>query len=141
MAPCRHPTHGTTRPGRLFSFPSYSQDTLQQTQPCPEPQHNSARGAVSPRLSPHETPLLPPRHFSHVRLFATPWTIAYQAPLPMGFPRQEYWSGLSCPPLGDLPDPGIEHASLTSPALAGEFFTTSAIWEAPRRHWSSSNYW
>jgi len=45
----------------------------------------------------------------------------------MGFSRQEYWSGLPCPPLGDLPDPGIEPLSLMSPALAGGFFTTS--WE------------
>ena len=44
--------------------------------------------------------------------------------------EQEYWSGLSCLPPGDLPDPGIEPTSLTSPALAGGFFTTSAIWEA-----------
>jgi len=44
----------------------------------------------------------------------------------MGFSRQEYWSGLPCPPLGDLPDPGIEFASLMSPALAGRFFTISA---------------
>ena len=48
----------------------------------------------------------------------------------MGFSRQEYWSGLSCPSPGDLPDPGIETASLVSPALAGDFFTTSATWEA-----------
>ena len=48
----------------------------------------------------------------------------------MGFSRQEYWSGLPCPPSGDLPDPGIKPASLTSPALAGESFATSATWEA-----------
>ena len=49
----------------------------------------------------------------------------------MGFSRQEYWSGLPCPPPGDLPDPGIEPVCLTSPALAGRFFTTSATyWEA-----------
>ena len=47
-------------------------------------------------------------HFSHVQLFATPWTVAHQAPLSIGFSRQEYWSGLSCPLPGDLPDPGIE---------------------------------
>ena len=47
----------------------------------------------------------------------------------MGFSRQEYWSGLLCPPPGDLPDPGIECVSLMSPALAGGFFTTSATWE------------
>ena len=54
--------------------------------------------------------------FSHVRRFATPWTIAHQAPLSMGFSRQEYWSGLPCPPLGDLPDSGIKHASPVAPA-------------------------
>ena len=67
--------------------------------------------------------------FSHVWLFATPWTVARQA-LSMGFSRQEYWSGLPCPPPGDLPDPGIKPASLMSPSLAGEFFTTSTTWEA-----------
>ena len=61
----------------------------------------------------------------------TPWTVACQAPLSVGFSRQEYWSGLPCPSPGDLPDPGIELVSLVSPALAGGFFTTSAIWEAP----------
>ena len=59
--------------------------------------------------------------FRHVQLFVTLWTIASQAPLSMGFSRQEYWSGLPCPPPGDLPDPGIEPAS---PALAGGFFTS-----------------
>ena len=72
-------------------------------------------------------------HFSRVQLCATPWTVARQAPLSMGFSRQEYWSGLPCPPPGDLPNPGIEPVSLTSPALAGRFFTTSATWEAPER--------
>ena len=52
---------------------------------------------------------------------ATPWTVACRAPLSMVFPRQEYWSQLSFPSPGDLPDPGIEPMS---PALAGEFFTT-----------------
>ena len=68
--------------------------------------------------------------FSRVRLFATPWTIGRQAPLSMGFSRQENWSGLPCPPLGDHLSPGIEPTSLMSPALAGMFFTTSATWEA-----------
>ena len=57
-------------------------------------------------------------HFSHVQVFATLWTVAHQAPLSMGFSRQEYWSGLSCPPPGDLPDPGIKPQSLMCPALA-----------------------
>ena len=52
--------------------------------------------------------------------------------LSMGFSRQESWSGLPCPPPGDLPHPGIEPTSLSSPALAGGFFTTSATWEAHR---------
>ena len=67
---------------------------------------------------------------SHVRLFETPWTVAHQAPVSMGFPRQEYWRGLPCPPPWDLPDPGIAAAS---PALAGGFFTTSATREARSR--------
>ena len=82
---------------------------------------------------------------------ATLWTVTCQAPLSMGFSRQEYWSGLLCPtpgdPPGDLPNPGIEHTSLTSPALAGVrgvrcyhlgsphalaggFFTTSTTWDS-----------
>ena len=63
--------------------------------------------------------------FSRVRLFVTPWTVARQAPLSMGFSRQECWSGLPCSPPGHLPDPGIEPSSLMSPAMAGRFFTTS----------------
>ena len=51
------------------------------------------------------------------------WTVAHQPPLSMGFSRQEYWSGLLFPSLGNLPDPGIKLRSLTSPALAGGFFT------------------
>ena len=52
-------------------------------------------------------------HFSHVQLLAAPWTVAHQAPLSMGFFRQEYWSGSPCPPPGDLPDPGIKPGSTT----------------------------
>ena len=64
---------------------------------------------------------------------ATPWTVACQAPLSMGFSKQEYWDGFPFPSPGDLPNPGIEPVSLTSPALAlaGRFFTTSTTWEAP----------
>ena len=68
--------------------------------------------------------------FSCVQLFVTLWTVDHQAPLPMVFSRQEYWIGLPCPPPGDLPDPGIKPLCLTSPALAGGFFTTNATWEA-----------
>ena len=54
------------------------------------------------------------------------WTVVHQAPLSMGFSKQEYWSGLPCPPPGDLPDPGIKLASLMPLALPGGLFTTSA---------------
>ena len=60
--------------------------------------------------------------FSRVRLFATLWTVARQPPLSMAFSRQAYWSGYACPSPGDLPHPGIEPASLTSPAFTGGFF-------------------
>jgi len=70
--------------------------------------------------------------FGCVQLFVTPWTVAHQAPLFMEFSRQEYWRELSFPPPGGSPDPGIKLVvSLTTPALAGGFFTTSATWEAP----------
>ena len=71
---------------------------------------------------------------SRVRLFVTPWAVAQQAPLSMGFSRQEYWSELPFPPPGDVPDPGIEPMY---PALAGRFFTTVPpgkpnLWKSPK---------
>ena len=68
--------------------------------------------------------------FSHVHLFPTLWAVAHQFPLPMGFSRQEHWSGLPCPPPAYHPDQGTEPTSLMSPALADGFFTASATWEA-----------
>ena len=62
--------------------------------------------------------------FSHVQLFVTLWTVARKAPLSLGFPRQEYCSGLPFPSPRDLPNPGTESAFSASPALAGKFFTT-----------------
>ena len=67
--------------------------------------------------------------FSRVWLFTTLWPVARLTPLSMGFSRQECWSGLLCPPSGDLPHPEIEPASLTSPALASSFFSISATRE------------
>ena len=61
------------------------------------------------------------KSFSGVRLFDTPWTVAHQAPLSMGFSRQEYWSGLPFPSPGDLPDPGIEPGS---PSLEADALTS-----------------
>ena len=63
--------------------------------------------------------------FSSVHLISSLWTIARQAPLFMGFPRQEYQSGLLFTTPGELADPGIKSVSLASPALAGRFFTTA----------------
>ena len=62
---------------------------------------------------------------SVVQLFVTFWTVAHQAPLSMEFSKQEYWNGLPFPTPGDLPDLGIQPASLVSPPLAGGFFTTT----------------
>ena len=67
--------------------------------------------------------------FNHVQLFATPWTVALQAPLSVGFSRQEYWSRLPFPPRGDLPDPGIEPSSPKSPALQVD--------SLPLSHWGT----
>ena len=61
---------------------------------------------------------------SRVRPFATPWTVAHQAPLSMELSRQEYWSGLPLPSPWDLPDPGVKPESPASPAFEGCFFTT-----------------
>ena len=67
--------------------------------------------------------------FSCVQLFVILRTVAHQAPLTVGFSRQEYWSRLPCPPPGDLPNPGTEPLSVMSPALAGGLFITNTTWE------------
>ena len=63
-------------------------------------------------------------------IVCNPWTVAHQAPLSMDFSRQGYWGRLPFPMLGDLPNPGLEPASLVSPALTGRFFTNWTTWEA-----------
>ena len=73
-------------------------------------------------------------YFSSVWFFVTLWIIDCQAPLSMRFSRKEYWSRLSCPPPGDLSNPGLEPMSLISPSLVGVFLTAGATWEA---HWPS----
>ena len=70
-----------------------------------------------------------------LQLFATPRTVAHQALLSMGVSRQEYWTGLPCPSPGNLPNPGIEPASLTSSVLADRFFTT----RAPGKHFCNNS--
>ena len=69
-------------------------------------------------------------HFNRVQLFATSWTVAHQAPLSLGFSRQEYWSGLPHPPLGDLPNPGMEPTSPKAPALQADSLPLS-YWGSP----------
>ena len=68
---------------------------------------------------------------AYIQLFATPWTVARQAPLSMELSWQEYWSGFSFPPPGDLPDLGIEPTSPASPVLAGGFFTAEPPGKPP----------
>ena len=72
--------------------------------------------------------------FSHVQLFLTLWPVAHQAPVPMGFSRQDYWCGFPCSPPGDLPYPEVKLESLMSPALEGRFSTTSTTWETPNSY-------
>ena len=89
--------------------------------------------------------------FSCVRLFLTPWTIAHQSLLSMGFSRQEYWSGLPCPSPDNRPDPGREHTTLASPALqAVSLPTWEALGNANQNHgeipyhnhiWFDDNKW
>ena len=75
--------------------------------------------------------------FSHVQLFATPWTLVCQALLSLGFPRQEYWSRLPFPSPGDLPAQGREPESLSSPTLAGKFFNTESPGKPVKLTWST----
>ena len=103
--------------------------------PCPrDPGQCSVGLGQLPFLHPGapDTSHLHAYTLSCVQLFVTLWTVACQTPLSMGFSRQEYCSRLPFSPPGDLPNPGIELASLASLALACGFFTASASWEAPR---------
>ena len=77
---------------------------------------------------------------SHALLFVIPWTVTCQAPLSMGFSRQEYWSRLPFPSAEDLPYRGTEPVSLASPSLAGRFFTTSAAWKTPANQSRTSQF-
>ena len=91
-----------------------------------EENQNSGRELVFKIVSPeksHNLHAAAKCMLSHVRLFVTSWTVARQAPLSMGFSRQEHWNGLPFPPLGDFPDPEIGTESPVSPALAGGLFT------------------
>ena len=78
---------------------------------------------------------------SHAHLFTTLWTVAHQAPLSMGFPRQEYWNGLPFPSLGEIPDPGIKLAYPASPTSTSRFFTTDPSGESKSTVVIVTNYW
>ena len=119
--PCPSPTpgvHSNSRPLSRWCHPAISSSVVPFSS-CPQSLPASESFPMSQLC------------FSSVQFFVTLWTIAVQAPLFMRFSRQEYWRELPCPPSEDLPDPGIELTSLTSPALAGGFLTTSTTWEAP----------
>ena len=72
-------------------------------------------------------------HFSCVLFFVTPWSVALQAPLSVGFSKQEYWSRLPFSSPGDLPNPEVQLTSLRTIALPGRFFTTTTTWETPKK--------
>ena len=111
------PDTGPTSPGLLLGRQIHPFGTAAESLTQPTGQ---ARGAI---LGCEDFLVVAVVHFlSGVRLFATPWTAAQQAPLSMEFSRQEYWSGSPFPSPGDLPDPQMEPGS---PALAGGFFTTA----------------
>ena len=124
--------------GSSVSFP-WSRTGLASLlcQPPGDPHRHTGFDALTSGLSGSPSSVLSTGHscmlscFSRVPFYVTPLTSAPQAPLSLGFFRQEHWSGLPWSPPGDLPDPGIELESLLSSALAGRFLTTSATWEAP----------
>ena len=89
-------------------------DAIQPSHPLSSPSHSWLERLLTP-------------YTTMLSLFAIPWTVARQAPLSMGFSRQGYWNGLPFPPPGNLPNPGIEPMSLTSPASAGGFLTNSTM--------------
>ena len=99
--------------------------------------HHSLTGSLLFLLSLPQLHLGASFEWTFVRLFVTPRTVAHQSPISMRFSRQEHWSGLLSPSPGDLPNPGIELTSFTSPALAGRFFTTSTTlgWRKRKECW------
>ena len=111
----------------LLGNPELQEGGTFQTAPFPRSgtRWQESEVATRGRPRPAESILLSP--FSRVNS-VRPHSLQLQAPLSVGFCRQEYWSGLPFPSPGDLPYPGIEPVSLTSPALAGRFFTTTHTW-------------
>ena len=111
-------SEGWTQAGILLAILWGSGPLVSRQMPCPQ----ASRVLTCVLLS----------CLSHIRVVATAWTVAHQAPLSMRFSSQDYWTGLPCPPPGDLPHPGIEPMSLISPALSSSLFPTSTTWKARR---------
>ena len=109
--------------------------SLIRTYGSPSIHPGSRQGRVFPDLG-RETEACVLSHFSQVQLLAALWTAILQAPLSMGFSRQEYCSGLPWPPPGDLPNPGIKPASFMSSCIGREFFTTRDTEAEPGSLWN-----
>ena len=125
--PSAHTQKIKVRRGFLITWAKMKMDTDPLgRQEADRGRRGSALAAIPPPQKPEAYHLCMLSCFSRVWPFVTPWTVAQHAPLSMGFSRQEYWSGLSCPPPRDLPNPGIKPIFLMSPILAGRFFTASA---------------
>ena len=96
--------------------------------------------ALSPCAPPFHNACVHVQLLIHVRIFATPWTVALQDPLTMEFPRQQYWSGFPFPTSGDLPDPGMESPSLAISTLAGNSLPLRHLGSPISQHIQESNY-
>ena len=122
---CWENTPPTRGAGRLANS---RKDAREQTRPQPQLWHPWNDHTMKPVLAFRPSTLsMRAKPLQSCLTFVTLWTVPRQAPLSLGFSRQEHWSGLPCPPPGDLPNPGITPAS-----PAGGLFTTSTTWEAPR---------
>ena len=133
------PTCDITRGHTEHRRPKENPEMGPRAQPTPQGEGREGRGepAEQLRVSLHVCAC---SHFSQVQLFATPWTVARQAPLSMGFSRQEYWSGLPCPPPGDLPDPRIKSSSPAAPALQAYSLSPSHL-GSPSLHVRLAKSW
>ena len=122
---------------RLSSAPDLLLTLLIDAAFCLAPLLNASfqKAGIVTLLSPRVYHTVRAQSLSHARLFATPWTVARQAPLSVGFSRQECCSGLPCPPPGHLPHPVTEPESPASSALTGRFIITEPLGKATiKRH-------
>ena len=120
----RATVHGAAKSRSQLSTSTHTFEERERTTSAGEP----GTSPSSPGAGPWCRGVL--SRFSRVQLFVTPWTVARQAPLSIGFSRQEYWRGLLCPPSGDLPNPRIQPPSSVAPAMQ-ENCVRSLGWEDP----------